>query len=88
MPTPTPEPIDVMPTPEPSPTPDPLAIPTPTPTPMPSNVGQLPYGIPVPGKPGFVQSPHSMGQGYVDVRGFPPNTEVTDPYSGKPFLVP
>ena len=48
----------------------------------------LPYGTPVPGKPGFVTSPHSPGAGYVDVRGFPPGTEVKDPYSGKVFLVP
>lgn len=49
---------------------------------------ELPYGTPVPGKPGFVTSPHSPNAGYVDVRGFPPGTEVKDPYSGKTFLVP
>ena len=48
----------------------------------------LPYGTPVAGKPGFVTSPHSPNAGYVDVRGFPPGTEVKDPYSGKTFLVP
>ena len=39
------------------------------------------------GKPGFVTSPHG-GSGYIDARGFPPGTEVKDPYSGKTFLVP
>ncbi len=48
----------------------------------------LKYGTPVPGKAGFVTSPHAPYAGYVDVRGFPPNTEVKDPYSGKIFLVP
>jgi hypothetical protein len=87
-PTPSPTPSEV---PTPSPTPEePSASPTPglaTPTPTPSTTGRLPYGVPVPGKPGFVTSPYDQS-GYVDVRGFPPNSEVRDPYSGKIFLVP
>lgn len=53
----------------------------------PRQVGEVPYGKAVPGKPGFVTSPHG-GSGYIDARGFPPGTEVKDPYSGKTFLVP
>ncbi len=49
--------------------------------------GNPEYGVKVPGKDGFVTSPYSK-QGYVDVRGFPPGTEVKDPYTGKIFLVP
>ena len=64
---------------------NPFATPTPVPAAAPRD---LPYGTPVPGKPGFVTSPHSPGAGYVDVRGFPPGSEVKDPYSGKIFLVP
>jgi hypothetical protein len=48
----------------------------------------LPYGTPVPGKQGFVTSPFAPESGYVDVRSFPPGTEVNDPYSGKIFLTP
>ncbi len=69
-----------------------FAPPTPTPTPFappaPPASRDYAYGTPVPGKMGFVTSPHSPYAGYVDVRGFPPGTEVKCPYSGKIFLVP
>jgi hypothetical protein len=74
----------------PSPTPK-EAAPTPSPTPATTSSGEsgnIPYGIPVPGKPGFVTSPFSPGAGYIDVRGFPPNSEAKDPYTGKIFRVP
>lgn len=47
----------------------------------------MPYASPVPDKPGFVYSPHDP-KFLIDVRGFPPGTEVTDPNTGKPFKVP
>ena len=46
------------------------------------------YGMPVPGKKGFVTSPYSPDSGYIDVRGFLPGTPVKDPYSGKIILTP
>jgi hypothetical protein len=48
----------------------------------------LPYGTPVPGKPGMVTSPFAADKGYVDVTGFPPGTEVQDPYTGQIFRTP
>ncbi|PYJ74361.1 MAG: hypothetical protein DME72_03175 [Verrucomicrobia bacterium] len=46
------------------------------------------YGTPVPGKQGLVISPFSPDSGYIDVRSFPPGTQVKDPYTGKIFLTP
>jgi hypothetical protein len=58
------------------------------PPPKTEKVGELSYGKPVPGKPGYVTSPFAPASGYVDVRGFPPGTEVRCPYTQKVFLVP
>jgi hypothetical protein len=80
--------------PTPPPTPTPTATTTQPPVriasapPIKNSKRDIPYGIPVPNKPGFVTSPYSPKAGYVDVRGFPSGTEVKDPYSGKIFLTP
>ena len=63
------------------------AGPPPPAAPTKASKGDYPYGIPVPGKPHLVESPFSPGK-YVDVEGFPPGTEVKDPYTQKIFLVP
>ncbi len=65
----------------------PPTIPPPTAAPTKVAKGDYPYGIPVPGKPHLVESPYSPGK-YIDVEGFPPGTEVKDPYTDKIFLVP
>jgi hypothetical protein len=82
----------------PSPAPEPMSSPTPSFAPSvrvasvaPPAKGKKrdsPFGIPVPGKQGFVTSPFSPDGHHVDVRAFPPGSEVKDPYTGKIFRVP
>ena len=66
----------------------PSAPPVASPSPPASPEGNLPYGSPVPNKPGFITSPYAPERGYVDVRGFPPGTEVRCPYTSRAFRVP
>ena len=76
-----------------------MSIITPTPTPMEVRLAtvappdgrrsrDLPYGVVVLNRPGFVTSPYAPNQGLVDVRAFPKSTEVIDPFTGKVFLTP
>lgn len=48
----------------------------------------VPAAIPAEGKPGFVVSPFAPKAGFIDVRGFPPGTEVRCPYTQRTFRVP
>ena len=50
--------------------------------------GDMPYGIPVPGRKGLIMSPYLPEGNYIDVRAFAPGSAVKDPYTGKIFLVP
>ena len=61
------------------------ANPAPTPQEPPAD---MPKGVIVPDKPGFVRSPFAPGNGFIDVRGFPPGTQVRCPLTGKTFLIP
>ena len=75
--------------PEAAPTPAPQpSQPAPAATPLPAKREAV-YGIPVPGKLGFMKSPFHPEAGLIDYRGLPSGTEVKDLYTpGKIILVP
>jgi hypothetical protein len=75
---------------EPASKPAPIMVATPSPSPVQAkrdSSSAIPYATPVPDKPGFVHSPYNP-KFLIDVRGFPPGTEVIDPNTSKPFKVP
>ncbi|MEI6536813.1 MAG: hypothetical protein WCN98_15810, partial [Verrucomicrobiaceae bacterium] len=51
-------------------------------------VTDIPLGLPIAGRPGFVNSPFAAKNQLVDVTGLPPGMEVKCPYTGKVFRVP
>jgi hypothetical protein len=61
------------------------AEPKPKPT---TTATEVPKGVPVTGKPGFVLSPYAKEQGMVDVTGMASGTKVECPYTLKHFRVP
>lgn len=63
----------------------PSSPPVRSPAPIPDS---LPYGTPVPGRPGMVNSPFADKKQLVDVTGMATGETVRDPYSGKLFRVP
>lgn len=57
-------------------------------SPTPDTTVELPYGSPISGRPGFVNSPYAAKHQLVDVTGLPVGMEVKCPYTGKLFRVP
>jgi len=58
------------------------------PAPAMAKVEDIPAGIPIAGRPGFVNSPFAAKHQLVDVTGLPVGMEVKCPYTGKLFRVP
>lgn len=84
-PAPTPPPAPQV---KPSPAPTTPAPSAPPPAPKPAAANELPFGSPIPGRPGFVNSPYAAKHQLVDVTGLPTGMEVKCPYTGKLFRVP
>lgn len=61
---------------------------SPTPKPAPAKREDLPYGIAIPGRKGYVYSPYADNKQQVDVTDIPVGTKVKCPYTGKVFRVP
>jgi hypothetical protein len=53
-----------------------------------SELVRTPSAEMVPGRPGFVYSPHTDASKIVDVRGFRPGEKVRCPFTAQPFIVP
>ncbi len=53
-----------------------------------AEIAKNPFATPVPGRPGYVFSPHVPGNKIVDVSPFVAGTEVRCPYTMQPFQVP
>ncbi len=68
--------------------PAPSAPVTPVAPTTPAPASDLPYGSPIAGRPGFVNSPFAAKHQLVDVTGLPVGMEVKCPYTGKLFRVP
>ncbi len=66
----------------------PLSSVAPLPPAAPKVVQDIPFGNPIPGRPGFVNSPFAAKHQLVDVTGLPAGMEVKCPYTGKLFRVP
>lgn len=87
---------NTSPAPQPPPTPAPAPQTKPNPPveqtapelPKPAVAAELPMGIAIPGRPGFVNSPFAAKHQLVDVTGLPTGMEVKCPYTGKLFRVP
>lgn len=76
------------PTPQTKPQPAPNQPPS-APAPQPKTEAQdIPFGSPIAGRPGFVNSPYAAKHQLVDVTGLPSGMEVKCPYTGKLFRVP
>ena len=87
--TPAPAP-QVKPQPQPSPPPSAPTKPAPIATtpPAKAETQEIPFGSPIAGRPGFVNSPYAAKHQLVDVTGLPVGMEVKCPYTGKLFRVP